>query len=537
MDDSALLRAYVEHADERAFARLVEAHIGVVYGAALRQVGGDAARAQEVTHLVFIELARKSRSLVGHPVLVAWLHRTTRWKAAELLRSERRRGIWEMKAGQEHELRSGPAAPPDVRTAEEAVDWERLRPLLDEAVDGLRGADREAVLLRYFANWPFTKIGVTLGLSENAARMRTERAIEKLRATLAKRGVKSTATLLAGAIAAKGAVAPPPALLGSATAAGLAAGAPVVAAAALAAGGVLLMTKVAMVALGALTLGLAGGVAWQWQQKRVSPAPPAVAEAPREVPGPVVPGVAAAAPAAGATPPRSPADDDTGLTPAQLERARLDLLIRKGELDKTHAALFRRLKLPPEKLDALKTLIVERNQAEFDAKKIAETQGLTGFTAAERAGLANTATAEIDQQLQQLLGAHDFEYLRFYQDTIPLRGGLAGFLAPVAAGAADGDELLDELTRRFVADNPDHRDLIDGKNAPGLTDRLQRFFVALDAPDLAELAQAAHRSALIGQQLELLLREAALKGKLTNLTNGSARDYLVPTRPSANPAP
>jgi hypothetical protein len=76
-----------------------------------------------------------------------------------------------------------------------AADWERLRPVLDEVMHELKGTDREAILLRYFENWAFAEIGAQCGLNENAARMRVERALEKLRAVFLRRGVAATATL------------------------------------------------------------------------------------------------------------------------------------------------------------------------------------------------------------------------------------------------------------------------------------------------------------------------------------------------------
>ncbi len=85
-------------------------------------------------------------------------------------------------------------------TAPEA-DWEKLRPTLDNAMHELKETDREAILLRYFENQPFIQVGAKLGLNENAARMRVERALEKLRDIFTKRGV-ATATALASVISA-----------------------------------------------------------------------------------------------------------------------------------------------------------------------------------------------------------------------------------------------------------------------------------------------------------------------------------------------
>jgi hypothetical protein len=89
---------------------------------------------------------------------------------------------------------------PIHETAPEA-DWEKLRPTLDDAMHELKEADREAVLLRYFENRQFAEVGAKLGLNENAARMRVERALEKLRDIFTRRGV-TTATALASIISA-----------------------------------------------------------------------------------------------------------------------------------------------------------------------------------------------------------------------------------------------------------------------------------------------------------------------------------------------
>ena len=54
---------------------------------------------------------------------------------------------------------------------------------------------------RYFENRPFAEVGAKLGLNENAARMRVERALEKLRLVFAGRNI-TTATALASVISA-----------------------------------------------------------------------------------------------------------------------------------------------------------------------------------------------------------------------------------------------------------------------------------------------------------------------------------------------
>ena len=83
---------------------------------------------------------------------------------------------------------------PANESAPEA-DWAQLRPVLDDVMHELKDADREAILLRYFENRPFTEVGARLGLNENTARMRVDRALDKLRGLLSRRGIETTTSL------------------------------------------------------------------------------------------------------------------------------------------------------------------------------------------------------------------------------------------------------------------------------------------------------------------------------------------------------
>ncbi len=210
-DDAALLRAYAETRSEGDFAELVRRHLNLVYSAALRQVNGDAHLAQDVTQLVFTDLARKAASLAGHRVLAGWLFTSTRFAAAKLVRGEQRRRMRE----QEAEFMQ-PSDPTD------SLDWERVRPVLDEALAELNEQDREAILLRYLEDRDFAHVGARLALSENAARMRTDRAVDKLRALLERRGVRSTAAALSLALGNQAVVAAPAGLATTVTSAALA---------------------------------------------------------------------------------------------------------------------------------------------------------------------------------------------------------------------------------------------------------------------------------------------------------------------------
>jgi RNA polymerase sigma factor (sigma-70 family) len=211
--DCDLLRRYAETNSEEAFAELVRRHLDLVYSAALRQVNGDAHLAQDVTQTVFTDLARKAESLSRRLVLTGWLYTSAHFAAAKAVRAERRRRTREQEAQNMHECLHDPT--PDL-------DWSKLRPALDEAMHELKEADREVILLRYFERRQLAEIGARLGVSENTARMRVARAVDKLRTFLNRRGVTLTATTLGTTLATEAVVAAPAGLAVSVTAASLA---------------------------------------------------------------------------------------------------------------------------------------------------------------------------------------------------------------------------------------------------------------------------------------------------------------------------
>ena len=214
-EDAELLSRYAEEKSEAAFAELVRRHVNFVHAAAWRRVDGDAQLAQEVTQQVFTALAREAGRLARHPVLCAWMFTATRRLAAQAVRTERRRRAREQAAFIMNEINPAGAPQPD---------WERLRPELDAVLDQLGERDREAVLLRFFEGNSFGEIGGRLRLSENAARMCVERALDKMHAALASRGVSSTTIALGLALTAQAAAVAPAGLAASVTGVALAGG-------------------------------------------------------------------------------------------------------------------------------------------------------------------------------------------------------------------------------------------------------------------------------------------------------------------------
>jgi RNA polymerase sigma factor (sigma-70 family) len=215
-NDTELLRRYVEERAEGPFTELVREHLNLVYSAALRKMNGDGALAEDVSQAVFTELARKAPRLLGHPSLAGWLYTTVRHVAANWRRADQHRRRREEEAHSMNQLLSEDS-PNEV--------WQQVRPVLDDALYELNAADREAVVLRFLEDRPLREVGARLGLNENAARMRVDRALDKLRGQLARRGITSTASGLAAALAIGVLTPAPAALAGTIVSTALASGA------------------------------------------------------------------------------------------------------------------------------------------------------------------------------------------------------------------------------------------------------------------------------------------------------------------------
>src|SRR6185437_14733869 len=201
-DDRALLRQYVETGSEDAFSELLGKHVNLVYSAALRRVGNHV-QAEEITQAVFVVLARKAAGLSPKVVLSGWLYRATGLAAANLIRSEARR----MRREKESFMQS-----PANEIENDA--WAQIAPMLDDAMDGLNGGDREAIVMRFFEGKSMQEVGSVCGISENAAKKRVYHGLERLRKFFSKRGVVLTGAMIAGMMTSKSVQAAPVGLVG-----------------------------------------------------------------------------------------------------------------------------------------------------------------------------------------------------------------------------------------------------------------------------------------------------------------------------------
>jgi RNA polymerase sigma factor (sigma-70 family) len=196
-ETNLLLSEFVRRGCEESFRDLVQRYLGLVYSTAFR-ITGDKHLAEDVAQHVFIDLARKAKSLPGDVQLGGWLHKHTTFLARNAMRSERRRKTREREAVELHNISD---------YTEENI--RQVTSVLDEAIGDLKIADRNLILLRFFEQLDFASLGARIKCGEDAARMRLSRALEKLTGLLRRRGFVLSASGLVFVLGAKSTAAAP----------------------------------------------------------------------------------------------------------------------------------------------------------------------------------------------------------------------------------------------------------------------------------------------------------------------------------------
>lgn len=191
--DRQLLWEYVSQQSPRAFEALVQRHADLVFATVMRRLG-DVEPAQEVAQNVFIALARKAGRFRVEVSLAGWLHKTAVLESRRWWRDDLRR-----------QRREQAAANLETTMQEDASLLKSLAPVLDEALLELRATDRQALMLRYFEKRNYREVGVLLGVGEDAARKRIDRALDQLTRFFRRRGyavptAAATASVLVGSV-------------------------------------------------------------------------------------------------------------------------------------------------------------------------------------------------------------------------------------------------------------------------------------------------------------------------------------------------
>ncbi len=196
--DWLLLRRFVQEDSQEAFAALTARYIDLVYSVCLREVH-DPELAQDVTQAVFLLLARTAPRIRSRTALPSWLFRAARFASQNARTREQRR--------RRHEEKVAQMMQSDAETNDTL--WDEVEPLLNQSLTALSQTDQDCVLLRFFQGMSFAEAGTALGLSEDAARKRVTRALEKMRRFFVQNGVIVPSTALAVLLTAHAAKAAP----------------------------------------------------------------------------------------------------------------------------------------------------------------------------------------------------------------------------------------------------------------------------------------------------------------------------------------
>jgi RNA polymerase sigma factor (sigma-70 family) len=250
--DGDLLRAFVDRADGAAFAELVARHGPLVLGAC-RRVLADAPDAEDAFQATFLILARKAATVRRPERLGAWLYGVALRCAFRVRKVARR--------AKEQPMPDVPApAPADPH-------WADVRGILDAEIGRLPEKLRSALVLCELQGLDRAAAAARLGVPIGTISSRLSRAKDVLRKRLVRRGISLSLVALGLILSQAAAVAAVPPPLTATTvagalrfAAGQGAGLPAaVAAYVLRAARA---QQVAVIATGALALGLIGLLLW-----------------------------------------------------------------------------------------------------------------------------------------------------------------------------------------------------------------------------------------------------------------------------------
>ncbi len=186
--DRQLLAKFVADGSESAFRQLVERNLDHSHSVAFR-IARNAETARDVAQQVFTKLATNPSSLPKHIPFQSWLHTKTRSLAIDMVRSEQARSNREVEY-----------ADSTTMNTSESHHWKQLEPVLDEVIEQLKPADQQIIVLRFYRELSHAEIGIETGVTANAARVRLQRALERMRILLGRKGITTTAALLASAL-------------------------------------------------------------------------------------------------------------------------------------------------------------------------------------------------------------------------------------------------------------------------------------------------------------------------------------------------
>lgn len=195
------LRRYAREHDPDAFEQLVHRYQAMVYSACRRQLDVEA-DIEDAVQETFLTLARKADTIRTN--LSAWLYATAIYTASHFRRRSAARSKLVHEIAQQQAINASES---------EASTWEELGPEIDRALARQSDDDRQLLTERYLLGRSATQLAAERDVSRVTLHKRLNSAVERLRKTLAKRGVCVPAAALLVTLNSVPAEAAPPASL------------------------------------------------------------------------------------------------------------------------------------------------------------------------------------------------------------------------------------------------------------------------------------------------------------------------------------
>lgn len=230
---------------------------------------------------------------------------------------------------------------------------------------------------------------------------------------------------------------------------------------------------------------------------------------------------------------------------AQLARAlktfedpelRMDMIERQMQrLDRGYADFFKRLNLPPEELDALKTLMAERTLIRMEAGLRA-----SGATEEDRKAIREDFSNQLtllSDDINNLLGEEDAKKLAHYSNTLEYRGEVKDFERSLSYSDTPLSERQTEgLVNAFAKVDKEFEYSVDinnrggrgrgGENQPLTRETVDTYYQEREVYD-----------ALLLEQASKVLNEAQLASLAAQQISERERDYRQSQQALENPSP
>ncbi len=189
LTEGQLLRQFATWGDESAFEALVTRH-GPMVLAVCRRLLYDPRDVEDAFQATFLVLLRRAGSLRDADPLSPWLHGVAYRVATRIRARSARRPVEECKG-----------ARPEAVEAAFDIERQELRGILDEEIGRLPEKYRRPVVLCYLEGQTCEQAARRLRCTEGAVRGRLDRARERLKIRLTRRGVAPSAGLIASSLA------------------------------------------------------------------------------------------------------------------------------------------------------------------------------------------------------------------------------------------------------------------------------------------------------------------------------------------------